>query len=195
MGKFLRNLKFLFDLFQRLARGDHFGDFVSHDEEVALLLFEVFDASTDMGRAMAGNISFYGQVARHDVIENLNPAFDVGIKNAGRLSLPGMNLGVQQIAHEHDAFLGDIDREIAGAVSTAFRRNLKGDAREVKRHRAVEADIGTNQFSSLISGVPWIVGIFPLVELFQLLHLKIVDLVLRGDVNGLVLAEVPGAGA
>jgi hypothetical protein len=42
-----------------------------------------------------------------------------------------MNFGVQENVHEHDPFLRYVDREVPGAVASAFRRDLKGETAEV----------------------------------------------------------------
>src|SRR5215475_2456017 len=104
-----------------------------------------------------------------------------------------MNLGVQQITHEHNALLGNVNRQIAGTMTATFRRNLKRQTTEVQRHITVETYVRRRQFSPFVARVPWIVGIFPLVKLLPLLHLKIVDLVFGGYVNGFILAKVPSA--
>src|SRR5262245_5803969 len=104
-----------------------------------------------------------------------------------------MNLGVQQITHEQHALLGNVNREITGTMAATFRCNLKRQTTEVQRHITVETYVRRRQFSSFVARVPWIVGIFPLVKLLPLLHLKIVDLVFGSYVNGFILAKVPSA--
>ena len=48
MREFLWHFEFFFDLLKTFAGCDHFGDFISHDYKIALLLFDIFDASADM---------------------------------------------------------------------------------------------------------------------------------------------------
>src|ERR671918_1841761 len=126
MGEFLRNFKFLFDLLQSFACGHHFCDLVSHDDEVALLFFEVFEASANMHRSVSWNVGVHRKVSPHNVVEDLDPSFYVRIENARGLSLAGVNFSIEEVAHQHDAFLRNVDREIAGAVASTFRGELEG---------------------------------------------------------------------
>ena len=48
---------------------------------------------------MTGNVGVHRKISRHDVIEDLQPTFDIGIKNSGGFALSGMDFGVEQIAH------------------------------------------------------------------------------------------------
>lgn len=77
MSKLLRNFEFFLDLRQGLARMNHLRHFVSHHDEITLLLFEIGNAPTDVHRTMTGNIGLYGELARHYVIQDFDPTADV----------------------------------------------------------------------------------------------------------------------
>src|ERR1051325_4437672 len=91
MSKFLGNYEFLLDLIEILPGGDHFGNFVAHDDEVAFLLFEIFHAAPDVRGPVTGDVGFHRKISRHDVVEDLYPALDVGIENSRRFALSRVN--------------------------------------------------------------------------------------------------------
>src|SRR5262245_15317062 len=124
-----------------------------------------------MCRTMTGHISFDWQVARHDVVENLEPTFDVGIKNFRRLTLARVNLSVEEIAHKHDPLLWNVDCQVAGAMAAPFGCDLKGQAAKIERRRPVDGDIWLPQLFAFVGGVARIVGVLALFETFALLHL------------------------
>src|SRR5262249_46517852 len=143
---------------------------------------------------MAGNVGIDRQIASDYVIENFDPTIDIGIENTGGLALAGMNLGIQKVAHEHHTLLGNVDRDIPGAVASAFRGNLKRETAEVNRHVVVKADVRPDQFFSSISCVARRVRFLALLEFLCLLHLLVLNLILARYVDWLVFAKMPRAG-
>ena len=138
---------------------------------------------------MARHVGVDRQVAGDDVVEAMCPALHVGIEHAGRFALAGVDFRIEQIAHQHDALLRNEDGDIAGAVADAFLGQDEGEAAELERHAALEAEVGAYQFADLVD----LVGLLALGELLALLHVEVAHLRLGGDEDRLVLAVLPGA--
>src|SRR6478672_9433984 len=104
-----------------------------------------------------------------------------------------MNFRVEQIAGQEHSLLRYVDGEVACAMATPLGSDDKSETAQVEIHRAVKAEIRLAQLFAFVGSVARIIGIFSFVELFQLLHLQVVDLILRRNPNWFVFAKMPGA--
>lgn len=104
-----------------------------------------------------------------------------------------MHLRVKQVTGEKNAFLRNIDREIASAVTAPFGGDLKGQVAEIERHAAVEGDVRLHQFFAFVRRIARVIRIPAFVETSQLLHLQIMRLGLGGYVNRFILPKNPSA--
>src|SRR5437899_1411839 len=142
---------------------------------------------------MTRHIGIHGQIALHDFVQDFDPSLDVRIKNARRFPLPRMDLGIEEISHQINPALRDIDGEIASAVTGALGGDLKRQSAEIKRHASVKSEIGPDELFSFIGGITRLTRLATLLKLLRLLHEKILRLVLRRDIDWLVLTKMPPA--
>ena len=64
-----------------------------------------------------------------------------------------MDLGIEEISHQINPALRDIDGEIASAVTGALGGDLKRQSAEIKRHASVKSEIGPDELFSFIGGI------------------------------------------
>ena len=64
-----------------------------------------------------------------------------------------MDLGVEQVAHQENAALRDVEGDVAGGMRAAFLGELEGEPAEAQRHRAFEGDVGQHQLGILVGRI------------------------------------------